>query len=165
MLPSLYPENFRANTPPKPRRTVCRKVSQPRASVSPHVRLVFAEMARLNVGYQDVENFSGVRRATCKAWRQKNAPSLESLTAVLSFLGYDYVPVPALEALPPDFAGEITALALRMQHHIPTTWAAVVSVGVEQALLKMSIDEKRSVLEARSARGRPPANDNAKSAT
>ncbi len=39
------------------------------------------------------------------------------------------------------------------------TWAAVVGIGVEQALLNLSVAEKRAMLKARSAH---TANDNSK---
>lgn len=158
----LYPVGFGAIKRPDGRRNrvVRRMVTMPER-VGPHVRLVFAEMARLGVTYDETEDVSGVRRATIKAWRKKNAPGLESLRAVFGFLGWDFAPVPSLQILPPDLAGELTALALKMQHDIPTTWAAVVAVGVEQALLNMTIAEKRAVLDARNARNRA-ANDNTK---
>ncbi|MHC2278886.1 hypothetical protein ACVME8_005497 [Bradyrhizobium diazoefficiens] len=55
--------------------------------VGPHVKLVFAEMARLRVTYDETEEGSGVRRASIKAWRRKNKPGLESLEAVLGSWG------------------------------------------------------------------------------
>jgi hypothetical protein len=136
--------------------------------VSPHEKLVFSEMARLQVRYQDLEDVSGIRRPTVKQWRMKNRPSLESLESVLSALGWGYVPVPALQTLPPDLAGELTAMGASM----PQTIAALIDIGVEQKLLRMSAEENRDVLaerearETRAARRRKsrPANDNAKAA-
>jgi hypothetical protein len=122
--------------------------------------LVFSEMARQGFTYDQTEEGSGVRRATIKAWRKKNAPGLESIEAVLGFLGWGFVPVPSLQALPPAFAGDLTALALRANSDIPTTFAALVAVGVEQALVNMTIAEKRAVVEARAAGY--AANDNIK---
>lgn len=152
MPAALYPADFRA----RPSRPLCRRrnsrvVTMPE-SVGPHVRLVFSEMARLNQTYDAVESVSGVRRASLKAWRRKNRPGLESLQAVLSFLGWDYVPVPALETLPPDLAGDVVALARKLEMSVPQLWAAVVAVGVEQKLLNMDIDERRAVLSARESR-------------
>jgi hypothetical protein len=159
----LYPEGFGAsNRPDRRRNRVVRRTVTIPDRVGPHVKLAFSEMARLGVTYDETEECSGVRRATIKAWRKRNSPSLENMTAVLVFLGWDYVPVPSLEALPPDSAGELTALALKMQRDMPTTWAAVVAVGVEQALLNMTIAEKRAVLDARNARRHRAANDNTK---
>jgi hypothetical protein len=151
MHTQLYPEGFgAANRLAKRRRRNKRTVTMPER-VGPHVKLVFAEMARLGVTYDEVEVGSGVRRASMKAWRKKNRPGLENLQAVLGFLGWDFAPVPTLQALPPGLAGELTALALKLQRDMPATWAAVIAVGVEQALLNMSITEKRAVLEARAA--------------
>lgn len=162
MHTQLYPAGFgAANRLAKRRRKNKRTVTMPER-VGPHVKLVFAEMARLGVTYDEVEIGSGVRRASMKAWRKKNRPGLENLQAVLGFLGWDFVPVPTLKALLPDLAGELTALALKFQLDMPATWAAVIAVGVEQALLNMSITEKREALDARTAGY--AANDNARPA-
>ena len=104
-----------------------------------------------------------MRRPTVKQWRNKNRPSLESLESVLSALGWAYVPVPALETLPPELAGELTALALKLGVSMPQTIAALIDIGVEQKLLRMSAEEKRAVLAEREARNpRHAANDNVK---
>jgi hypothetical protein len=121
-------------------------------SASPHIKLVFSEMARLQVTYDEVAEGSGVRRASMKAWRRKNKPSLESLESVLGFLGWAYVPVPALETLPPNWAGELTALALKLGKSMPETISALIDIGVEQKLLRMSVEEKCAVLAEREAR-------------
>ena len=120
--------------------------------VGPHVKLVFAEMARLHVTYDETEEGSGVRRASIKAWRRKNKPGLESLEAVLGWLGWDFVPVPSVHRLPPPLAGEVAALAAKMHTDIPTTWASLIQIGVEQRLSRMSADERRTILAEREAR-------------
>lgn len=148
--PRLYPDYFNARPEKQVRGRARRTVEIPERA-SPHVKLYFNELRRQRVRYDDVEECAAVRRATQKAWKRKNFPSLSSLQAAFSYLGWDYVPVPALEILPPEVAGEITALALKMQRDIPATYAAAVAVGVEQALLNMTIAEKRAVLEARHA--------------
>src|SRR6188768_2855779 len=166
MPAELYPPDFRVR--PIAHRatsrfreiTTRRTVTMPE-HVSPHVKLVFAEMARLQVRYQDLEDASGVRRPTVKQWRGKNKASLESLESVLSALGWAYVPVPALETLPPELAGELTALALKLGASMPQTIAALIDIGVEQKLLRMNAEEKRAVLAEREARNpRHAANDN-----
>lgn len=79
-----------------------RAVTMPERGVCPHVRLVFAEMARQRRTYDEVEAASGFRRASIKAWRSKNYPGLDSLEAVLNSLGFHLVAVPAhVEMLPP----------------------------------------------------------------
>ena len=131
--------------------------------VSPHVKLVFSEMSRQLARYQDIEDVSGVKRPTLKMWRRKNRPSLENLESVLSALGWGYVPVPALQTLPPDLAGELTAMALKLSASMPQTIAALIDIGVEQKLLRMNAEERRAVLSEREARNpRHAANDNVK---
>ncbi|WP_292500888.1 hypothetical protein [Methylobacterium sp.] len=66
------------------------------------MKLVFAEMARQRVTYDEVAAGSGVLRSTLKAWRHKNRPSLDALEAVLGFLGWDFVPVPREKRLPAE---------------------------------------------------------------
>ena len=84
---------------------------------------------------------------------------------MLGFLGWAYVPVPALETLPPELAGELTALALKLGASMPQTIAALTEIAVEQKLLRMSAEEKRAVLAERDARHpRHAANDNVKRA-
>ena len=129
--------------------------------VGPHVKLVFAEMARQKLRYLDVAERSGVQHATLKAWRKKNKAGLESLEAVLGTLGFGLVPVAALEALPnPELAGELTALALKLRMNIPQTWAALIDIGVEQKLLRMRADERAAILADHDARMGGHANDN-----
>lgn len=161
----LYPPDFRAS-PISPsarkRRKNPRTVSMPER-VGPFARLVFAEMARQRVTYDSLEERSGVRRATLKAWRKKNRPGLESIEAALATLGFGLVPVAALEALPPALAGELTALALKMRMNIPQTWAALIDICVEQKLLRMRADERAAILAEHESRlAGIPANDNQK---
>jgi len=152
MPAALYPADFRArSSKPQHRRRNSRTVTMPER-VGPHVKLVFAEMARLQFTYDEVEEGSGVRRASMKAWRRKKRPSLESIQAVLSFLGWDYVPVPALETLPPELAGDVVAVARKIETSLPQLFAAVVSVGVEQKLLNMDIAERHAILADREKR-------------
>lgn len=161
---SFYPPDFRTAliTPIKrKRRKVRRCVSMPKANVGPHARLVFAELARQQITYDSASEVSGVRRATLKSWRQKCRPGLESIEAVLATLGFGFVPVPALEALPPDVAGEITALALKLRMNMAQTWTALIDSGVEQRLLRMRAEERAAILAKHDARrANLSANDN-----
>jgi hypothetical protein len=160
--PQLYPAEFRAALipPARKRRRNPRTVTMPER-VGPYVKLVFAEMARQRVTYDSLEERSGVRRATLKAWRRKNRPGLESVEAALATLGFGFVPVPALEALPPELAGELTALALKLRMNIPQTWAALIDIGVDQKLLRMRSDERAAALAEHDSRlARVHANDN-----
>jgi transcriptional regulator with XRE-family HTH domain len=128
--------------------------------VGPFVRLVFAEMARQRVTYDSLEERSGVRRATLKAWRRKNRPGLESLEATLATLGFGFCPVPALEALPAELAGELATLALKVRMNIPQTWAALIDIGVEQKLLRICADARAAVLAEHDTRRLRHDNDN-----
>jgi transcriptional regulator with XRE-family HTH domain len=159
--PQLYPAEFRAALipPARKRRKNPRTVTMP-DHVGPHVKLVFAEMARQRMTYDSLEERSGVRRATTKAWRRKNRPGLESLEAALATLGFGLVPVAALEALPAELAGELTALALKLRMNIPLTWAALIGIGVEQKLLRMRADERAAVLADHDTRRLRHDNDN-----
>jgi hypothetical protein len=79
------------------RRSGRRKSDQPSritipAGVHPLVALVFAEMARQGITYEEMEIKSGVLRTTIKAWRTHKSPMLLSIDAVLRALGITLVP-------------------------------------------------------------------------
>lgn len=96
--------------------------------VGPHVKLVFASMRRLNKTYDDVEFGSGIRRAALKAWRNKNRPSLESIEAVLGYLGFDFLPIPRAKVLPPEIVAELRPIAERLEKSMPETIAALTAI-------------------------------------
>lgn len=102
----------------------------------PHVRLVFGEMQRQNVTYDDVEDGSGVLRTTLKAWRHKNKPGLESIEAVLGFLGWDFVPVPRAKVLPAALLSELGPLAERHGTTLAVAAQALVEIvsGIHDGL-------------------------------
>ncbi|WP_439925287.1 hypothetical protein [Nitrobacter sp. JJSN] len=158
----LYPPDFSVRPIKVERlRRLNRRTATMPQGVMPIVRLVFSELARQGLRYQDLEDFSGIKRPTVKQWRAKNRPSLESLEAVLSVLGFAFVPTPCLQTLPSELVGELATFAMRLGTDIPTTWAALIDIGVEQKLLRMSAEEKRAVLAEREARNpRQAANDN-----
>lgn len=108
--------------------------------VSPHVKLIFAEMRRLNVTYDEVEEGSGVLRNTMKAWRVKNKPSLESLEAVLGFLGYDFVPIPRDKIIPPHVAAELKQLADKLNAEMPVSAQLLIEIvtGIHDRLKPVS---------------------------
>jgi hypothetical protein len=54
--------------------------------------------------------------------------------------------------LPSELVGELATFAMRLGTDIPTTWAALIDIGVEQKLLRMSAEEKRAVLAEREVR-------------
>ena len=159
-IKSLYPQPSASKaTRAAPRRKNPRTVTMP-DRVGPHVKLVFGEMARQRITYDEVEDGSGVRRPTIKQWRRKNRPGLESLEAVLGFLGWDFVAVPSLRVLPPEIAGELVTLARKMNRDLPETWGALIETGVQQRLLKIRADERAAILAEYDARRASHANDN-----
>ena len=95
---------------------------------------------------------SGVTRPSIKSWKYKNRPGLESVQAVLAFLGWDFVAVPCCEVLPPDFAADLIALAQRAETTIPAVWREALNVAVEQRVLGMAMSERRAIIEAHHTR-------------
>lgn len=114
---------------PRNRRARCLTIPE---RVGPHARLVFAEMRRQGRTYDEVQESSGVLRATMKAWRRKNKPGLESLEAVLNSLGWNFTPTPSAEILSPDLAGELDAVATKLATGLPEVWAALIDIGMQQ---------------------------------
>lgn len=161
----LYPPDFRAS-PIKVERSkrARRRYATMPTGVQPIVRLVFSELSRQGLHYQDIEDASGVGRVALKSWRCRTRPSWESLQSVLSVLGFGFVPTPVLQVLRPEMAGEITALAMKLGADIPTTWAALIDIGVEQKLLRMDAAERRAVIEAHHAALHPSQGRAAKAA-
>lgn len=113
---------------PEPRRRRPSTVTVPEG-VGPHVRLLFSEMRRQNVTYDEVEARSGVQRAALKAWRHRNVPTLTSMEATLAVLGYEFVPVPMERALSPEIVSELRPIAKRLGLEMP----AAVRLAAEVA--------------------------------
>ena len=155
-----------------PRRAMRRTVTMPERGVGPHVKLVFAEMARQQRTYDEVEIASGIRRATQKAWRHKNAPGLTSIESVLNRLGWHFVAVPAhVEMLPPSVAAKVAELAALAQMEMGEVWSAAVQIAALQLAstaegerILVEINAEREALRAANdnvkRRRRKPANDN-----
>ena len=76
-------------------------------------KIVFAEMRRQGVTYDELEARSGTLRSTIKAWRAQNRPNLETIEAALGALGWAVVPVPRMEHLPPEVQTGLDKLAER----------------------------------------------------
>ena len=89
------------------------------------MKLVFTEMQRQKVTYDEVEIGSGITRAALKAWRHKNHPNLDSLEAVLNFLKWDFVPVPRNEIVSPEVR----------KHLAPAAAALGITMGESLRLL------------------------------
>ena len=114
-MPAHLKHSRRHPEPPPPRRST---VTVPER-VSPSVKLVFAEMNRQNVTYDRLEAGSGINRPTIKAWRHKNRPNLESISAVLGFLNFEFVPIPTERALPESIVDELRPIAERLDLAMP----------------------------------------------
>lgn len=79
----------------------------------PLAKIVFAEMKRQGVTYDELEWTSGVLRSTFKAWRTNNRPGLDTIEAALGALGWSALPVPKAETLPPALRAELADLVKR----------------------------------------------------
>jgi hypothetical protein len=142
------------------------------ARVSPEVRLIFQEMARLHVTYDELAEASGATRMAFKAWRRAtNRPSLENLEAALNALGWLFLAVPArIEYLPPAVAGKVAEIAALAHVELGEAWAAIVASAAHQLIASAEgprvIEEVRAVrAQARvalhaSRRRKRAANDN-----
>lgn len=77
----------------------------------PAAKIVFAEMRRQGVTYDELEYRSGVLKSTFKAWRTHNKPGLESIQAALGALGWEFLPMPRLENLPESVRAKLAEAA------------------------------------------------------
>jgi hypothetical protein len=79
----------------------------------PLAKMVFAEMARQRVTYDELEWTSGVLRSTFKAWRTHNRPGLESIEAALGALGWVVTVSPAEHTIPAELRADLQALVAK----------------------------------------------------
>lgn len=103
-------------------------ITIPTRGVGPHVKLIFAEMQRQGTTYADIAWASGVEHATLKAWRTKNAASLNNLTAVLGVLGYDFVPMPRADKLDKALVADLKEVAARHGLELQPTVQALIEI-------------------------------------
>ncbi len=85
----------------------------------PRAKVVFAEMRRQGVTYDELEHRAGVLRSTFKAWRTNNKPGLDTLDAALGALGWSLLPVPNPK-LSPQLCADLRAVADRHGVFFPT---------------------------------------------
>lgn len=78
-------------------------------------KVVFAEMRRKGVTYDELEYRSGVLRSTFKAWRTNNRPGLDTIEAALGSLGWSVLPVPSLAELPESVREGLKALSAQWE--------------------------------------------------
>lgn len=79
----------------------------------PRAKVVFAEMRRQAVTYDELEWRSGVLRSTFKAWRTNNKPGLDTIEAALGALGWELLPAPKLDRLDPAVHADLETLAAK----------------------------------------------------
>jgi hypothetical protein len=107
----------------------------------PLARIVFSEMRRQMVVYDDIAEKSGVTRASMKSWRLRSIPSTASIEAVLGYLGWRLTATPAPDRIPPDLFEELAALAQKCERSMPETWALLVEISAKQQALPLCQDE------------------------
>lgn len=106
--PSISANNRGMASPPSPLKQPSRITIPLKAN--PLAKLVFGEMAKQGVTYDELEWRAGVLKTTIKAWRSENSPGLLSIEAALGALGWSLVPVPMHKRLPPNIAAGLDAL-------------------------------------------------------
>lgn len=95
----------------------------------PLAKVVFAEMRRQSVRYDELEWNAGVLRSTFKAWRTNNRPGLDTIEAALGSLGWSVLPVPKAETLPPALRADLEAVADKHGADLPCLEFIAASVG------------------------------------
>lgn len=86
------------------------KITVPRKA-HPAAQIVFAEMKRQGVTYDELEYRAGVLKSTFKAWRTHNSPGLESMQAALGALGWEFLPIPKLDHIPAEVRAKLAEAA------------------------------------------------------
>lgn len=125
----------------------------------PIAKIVFAEMKRQGVSYDEMEYRSGVLRSTFKAWRTANMPGLATSEAALGSLGWVLIPVPRLDVLPPDIQAGLNALAAEWAGDHPLLhqlMATVCHAPVLAGFAAAPADQTVVALPARKRRRREP---------
>lgn len=146
---------YRHRRPKRYRRTVTLP-----SGVSAPIRLLFSEMARLRVTYDELEESSGTRRASIKAWRHKNAPTLATLEPCLNSVGWFFIPTPMLEIQPPEIASGMAALAAKMNISMPEAFAALLDWTARQQNQAIAADQQLAEITRRREAALNAANDN-----
>jgi hypothetical protein len=94
----------------------------------PRAKVVFAEMQRQGVTYDELEHRSGVLRSTFKAWRTNNKPGLDTIEAALGSLGWSLLPVPNFSELPETVREGVKELASKWEDENAILCALLASV-------------------------------------
>jgi len=96
---------------------------------NPFVRLVFAEMRRQNMSYDELEHLSGVLKCTTKAHRTDNNCGLATIEANLGALGWTLVPVPKIDVLPPHVAEALDEIGQHFRSDLEAYGAALLAAA------------------------------------
>ena len=108
----------------------------------PLTKVVFMEMKRQNVTYDELEWRAGVLKSSFKAWRRANTPGLTTVEAALGALGHTLVPVPRLDRLPPHVREIVEEIGQHFRSDEETLGACILAAAewpayarIEQAKL------------------------------
>lgn len=85
----------------------------------PLAKVVFAEMRRQGVTYDELEHRSGVLRSTAKEWRKGVLAGVASLDSVLGALGWRLSAIPFASTLPPSLWADLAKLLDRHAEALP----------------------------------------------
>lgn len=112
----------------------------------PRARVVFAEMKRQGVTYDELEHRSGVLRSTFKAWRSCNAPSIQTVDAALGALGWaGLLPVPKPETLPAELRADLEEVARKHAlGSLPALEMISACIGFRHPNLHIDARERRA---------------------
>jgi hypothetical protein len=121
----------------------------------PRAKVVFAEMQRQGVTYDELEHRSGVLRSTFKAWRTNNKPGLDTLEAALGSLGWALLPVPGMEHLPDNVREGLRALAAQWESENELLCALLATVS-RTAVVRHAIPAPVVLPPPRRRRSRAP---------
>lgn len=113
---------------------------------NPLVKLVFGEMARQSVTYDEIEWRAGVLKTTLKAWRFENSPGLLSIEAALGALGWCLVPVPKFETLSCEQRAALGAAAELFATDEQAFGAAIIAAADFPAYAADGIARQRQAL-------------------
>lgn len=95
----------------------------------PFAKLVFKEMRRQSISYEELEWRAGVLKSTFKAWRSDNRPGAETIEAALGALGWTLVPVPKLDRISPELRARIADIAADLQSEEAAVGAVLTALA------------------------------------
>lgn len=155
-----------ARKPDTPKKNSTWSVSARESSITipdranPLAKLMFAEMKRQRVSYDELEHRSGVLRCTFKSWRLEKNPGLITIEAALGALGWALVPVPQHDQLPDNIRTGLDALNAEWAGQEPLLHHLLASACLAPIIVKHEgpvVDAKATSVTVRPRRrGREP---------